>query len=61
MMQDATAKLVGDKPVESADALRVAGAENRNKGGGGTARPGGVAASMAAAAKLNRDEAVWEE
>jgi hypothetical protein len=62
MTQDATAKLVGDKPVESADALRVAGAENRNKGGGGgTARPGGVAASMAAAAKLNRDEAVWEE
>jgi hypothetical protein len=60
-MQLATAKLVPDKPVESADALRVAGAENRNKRGGTEARPGGVAASMAAAAKLNRDEAVWEQ
>jgi hypothetical protein len=39
----------------------VAGAENRNKRGGTEARPGGVAASMAAAAKLNRDEAVWEQ
>ena len=38
----------------------VAGAENRNKGDG-TARPGGVAASMAAAARLNRDEAVWDQ
>ena len=60
MMQNATAQLVADKPVESADALRVAGAENRNKGDG-TARPGGVAASMAAAARLNRDEAVWDQ
>jgi hypothetical protein len=39
--------------------LGVAGAENRNRDDG-TARPGGVAASMAAAARLNRDEAVWE-
>ncbi|CAL4912672.1 unnamed protein product [Urochloa decumbens] len=60
VLADATAKLVGDKPVESADALRVAGAENRNKGDG-TARPGGVAASLAAAARLNRDEAVWDQ
>ncbi|CAL4929156.1 unnamed protein product [Urochloa decumbens] len=60
VLANATAKLVGDKPVESADALRVAGAENRNKGDG-TARPGGVAASLAAAARLNRDEAVWEQ
>ncbi|PUZ42746.1 hypothetical protein GQ55_9G607100 [Panicum hallii var. hallii] len=60
VLANATAKLVADKPVESADALRVAGAENRNKGDG-TARPGGVAASMAAAARLNRDEAVWDQ
>ncbi|XP_034576983.1 late embryogenesis abundant protein D-34 [Setaria viridis] len=60
VLANATAKLVADKTVESADALRVAGAENRNKGDA-TARPGGVAASMAAAAKLNRDEAVWEQ
>ncbi|KAF8720263.1 hypothetical protein HU200_023920 [Digitaria exilis] len=59
VLADAAAKLVADRPVESADALRVAGAENRNKGDG-TARPGGVAASMAAAARLNRNEAVWE-
>jgi hypothetical protein len=39
--------------------LEVAGAENRNRDNG-TARPGGVAASMAAAARLNRDEVVWE-
>jgi hypothetical protein len=53
-MQNATARLVADKPVESADALGVAGAENRNRDDG-TARP-----YMAAAARLNRDEAVWE-
>jgi hypothetical protein len=58
-VQNATARLVADKPVESADALGVAGAENRNRNDG-TARPGGVAASMAAAARLNRNEAVWE-
>jgi len=59
VLANATARLVADKPVESADALGVAGAENRNRNDG-TARPGGVAASMAAAARLNRDEAVWE-
>lgn len=57
-MQDAASKLVADKPVDNSDALKVAGAETRNKGA--TARPGGVAASMAAAARLNRDEPVWE-
>ncbi|OEL38226.1 Late embryogenesis abundant protein D-34 [Dichanthelium oligosanthes] len=60
VLANATAKLVTDKPVESLDALKVAGAENRNKADA-TARPGGVAASMAAAARLNRDEAVWEQ
>ncbi|CAN6307942.1 unnamed protein product [Urochloa humidicola] len=61
ILADATAKLVADKPpVESADALRVAGAENRNKSDA-TARPGGVAASLAAALRLNRDEAVWDQ
>ncbi|TVU48311.1 hypothetical protein EJB05_07944, partial [Eragrostis curvula] len=59
VLADAATKLVADKPVESSDALKVAGAESRNKGDA-TARPGGVAASMAAAARLNRDEAVWE-
>ncbi|XP_062209949.1 late embryogenesis abundant protein D-34-like isoform X2 [Phragmites australis] len=59
VLADATAKLAADKPVESSDALRVAGAESHGKGDA-TLRPGGVAASMAAAARLNRDEAVWE-
>ncbi|KAL6901812.1 hypothetical protein ACP4OV_004688 [Aristida adscensionis] len=59
VLANATAKLVADKPVESGDAVRVAGAETRNKADA-TARPGGVAASMAAAARLNRNEAVWE-
>jgi hypothetical protein len=59
-MQNAATRLVADKPVESGDALGVAGAENRNRDDG-TARPGGVAASMAAAARLNRDEAVWDQ
>ncbi|KAL6648768.1 hypothetical protein ACP70R_012992 [Stipagrostis hirtigluma subsp. patula] len=59
VLANATAKLIADRPVESADAVRVAGAETRNKPDS-TARPGGVAASMAAAARLNRDEAVWE-
>nr|AWJ68112.1 late embryogenesis abundant [Cleistogenes songorica] len=59
VLTDATSKLVADKPVDSSDALRVAGAESRNKGDA-TARPGGVAASMAAAARLNRDEAAVE-
>ncbi|GJN09019.1 hypothetical protein PR202_ga26986 [Eleusine coracana subsp. coracana] len=59
VLADAATKLVVDKPVDSTDALRVAGAESRNKADA-TAKPGGVAASMAAAARLNRDEAVWD-
>lgn len=42
--------------MESEDAARVAFAEARNKEDA-TARPGGVAASMAAAARINRDTA----
>ncbi|EAY88627.1 hypothetical protein OsI_10103 [Oryza sativa Indica Group] len=53
VLSNATAKLAADKEVESGDAARVAGAETRNKPGA-AARPGGVAASMAAAARLNR-------
>jgi hypothetical protein len=58
-VQDAASKLVADKAVDAGDALRVAGAESRDKGDA-TARPGGVASSMAASARLNRDDAVWE-
>uniref|UniRef100_A0ACD5WWK1 Uncharacterized protein n=1 Tax=Avena sativa TaxID=4498 RepID=A0ACD5WWK1_AVESA len=53
ILSDATAKLGADKEVESEDAARVAFAEARNKQDV-TARPGGVAASMAAAARLNK-------
>ena len=55
-MQHATAKLFADKEVETADAARVAFAESRNKEDA-TARPGGVAASVAAAARLNKQGA----
>uniref|UniRef100_A0ACD5WDU0 Uncharacterized protein n=1 Tax=Avena sativa TaxID=4498 RepID=A0ACD5WDU0_AVESA len=53
VLSDATAKLAADKEVETDDAARVAFAETRNKQDV-TARPGGVAASMAAAARLNK-------
>ncbi|XP_047085798.1 late embryogenesis abundant protein D-34-like [Lolium rigidum] len=53
VLSNATAKLVADKEVEADDAARVAFAETRNKQDV-TARPGGVAASMAAAARLNK-------
>lgn len=53
VLADATAKLGADKEVERADAARVVGAEVRSKPDA-TARPGGVAASVAAAARLNR-------
>uniref|UniRef100_A0ACD5TUJ4 Uncharacterized protein n=1 Tax=Avena sativa TaxID=4498 RepID=A0ACD5TUJ4_AVESA len=53
VLSDATAKLAADKEVETEDAARVAFAETRNKQDV-TARPGGVAASMAAAARLNK-------
>ncbi|XP_072974218.1 LOW QUALITY PROTEIN: late embryogenesis abundant protein D-34-like [Typha angustifolia] len=54
VLSDAAAKLPADKPVERDDAARVVGAEMRNKPDA-TTRPGGVAASVAAAARLNRD------
>lgn len=55
-MQNATAKLVADKEVEADDAARVASAETRNKDDK-TVRPGGIAASVAAAARLNKQGA----
>ncbi|KAM3315392.1 hypothetical protein ACQJBY_033860 [Aegilops geniculata] len=54
--QNATAKLVADKEVESDEAARVALAETRNKDDK-TVRPGGIAASVAAAARLNKQDA----
>ncbi|KAF7041270.1 hypothetical protein CFC21_051089 [Triticum aestivum] len=54
--RNATAKLVADKEVESDDAARVASAETRNKDDK-TVRPGGIAASVAAAARLNKQDA----
>uniref|UniRef100_A0A0E0M7X3 SMP domain-containing protein n=1 Tax=Oryza punctata TaxID=4537 RepID=A0A0E0M7X3_ORYPU len=54
VLADAAAKLGGaDKEVEREDAVRVVGVEVRSKPDA-TARPGGVAASIAAAARLNR-------
>ncbi|KAM0844758.1 hypothetical protein ACQ4PT_056833 [Festuca glaucescens] len=53
VLSNATAKLVADKEVEADVAARVAFAETRNKQDV-TARPGGVAASMATAARLNK-------
>ncbi|KAM0842608.1 hypothetical protein ACQ4PT_058268 [Festuca glaucescens] len=53
VLSNATAKLVADKEVEADDAARVAFAETRNKQDV-TAKPGGVAASMATAARLNK-------
>lgn len=51
--QDATVRLGADKEVERDDAARVVGAEVRSDPDA-TARPGGVGASVAAAARLNR-------
>uniref|UniRef100_A0A1S4BD04 Late embryogenesis abundant protein D-34-like n=3 Tax=Nicotiana TaxID=4085 RepID=A0A1S4BD04_TOBAC len=53
VLTDATSKLVDYKPVTKEDALGVVGAEIRNKPDLAT-HPGGVAASMAAAANLNK-------
>uniref|UniRef100_A0A0E0EY72 SMP domain-containing protein n=1 Tax=Oryza meridionalis TaxID=40149 RepID=A0A0E0EY72_9ORYZ len=54
VLADAAAKLGGaDKEVEREDAVRVVGVEVRSKPDA-AARPGGVAASIAAAAQLNR-------
>lgn len=52
---DAATKLANDKPVAREDADGVIGAEIRNKAEMCT-HPGGVAASMAAAARLNQQK-----
>lgn len=53
ILQDASSKLPSDKPVTRRDAEGVIGAELRNDPNLCT-RPGGVAASVAAAARLNQ-------
>ncbi|TVU30624.1 hypothetical protein EJB05_22255, partial [Eragrostis curvula] len=53
VLADATARLGADKDVEREDAARVVAAEVRGEPDA-AARPGGVAASVAAAARLNR-------
>lgn len=53
ILKDATAKLSADKEVTRADAEGVLGAEIRNKPDM-TTHPGGVAASVLAAARLNQ-------
>ncbi|CAL4925104.1 unnamed protein product [Urochloa decumbens] len=53
VLADAASALGADKEVEREDAARVVGAEVRSDPDA-TARPGGVAASIAAAARLNR-------
>lgn len=52
-VQEASSKLPSDKPVTRRDAEGVIGAELRNDPNLCT-RPGGVAASVAAAARLNQ-------
>ncbi|CAN6311038.1 unnamed protein product [Urochloa humidicola] len=53
VLADAASRLGADKEVEREDAARVVGAEVRSNPDA-TARPGGVAASIATAARLNR-------
>ncbi|XP_072989096.1 late embryogenesis abundant protein D-34-like [Typha latifolia] len=53
VLSDATVKLPADKPVEIDDAAAAVGMEIRNKPDM-IARPGGVASSLAAAARLNQ-------
>lgn len=53
MMQDATTKLPADRAATRRDAEGVTGAEMRNDPYL-TTHPGGVSASMAAAARLNQ-------
>lgn len=53
VLEDATAKLPGDKPATSEDAEGIISAEMKNKPMMG-AYPGGVADSVAAAARLNK-------
>ncbi|KAJ3702448.1 hypothetical protein LUZ61_006153 [Rhynchospora tenuis] len=54
ILADATRKMSSDKAVDRDDAARVVGAEIRNKLDM-TTSPGGVAASVAAAARLNQE------
>ncbi|CAM0943147.1 unnamed protein product [Alopecurus aequalis] len=54
VLAEATVKLAADKEVEREDAAWVVGAEVRSNPADATARPGGVAASVAVAARLNR-------
>ena len=58
--QDAASKLPADKPVERDDAARVVRAEISNKENARTTRAG-VAAAMAAAARLNEgiEKTIW--
>ncbi|KAH6826418.1 Seed maturation protein [Perilla frutescens var. hirtella] len=56
ILSDASSKLPSDKPVTRRDAEGVIGAELRNDPNLCT-RPGGVAASVAAAARLNQTNA----
>jgi hypothetical protein len=53
LLQDATSKLPADKPATRKDAEGVTGAEMRNDPFL-TTHPAGVAASVAAAARLNQ-------
>ncbi|KAL8211305.1 hypothetical protein R6Q57_005742 [Mikania cordata] len=53
ILAEATSKLPADKPVTRRDAEGVIGAELRNDPNL-TTRPGGVAASLAAAARINQ-------
>ncbi|KAK2973738.1 hypothetical protein RJ640_019738 [Escallonia rubra] len=55
VLADATTKLPDDKPVTREDAEGVIGAELRNNPDLAT-HPGGVASSMAAAARLNQEK-----
>ncbi|XP_071735438.1 late embryogenesis abundant protein 47 [Rutidosis leptorrhynchoides] len=54
ILAEATSKLPSDKPVTRRDAEGVIGAELRNDPNL-TTRPGGVAASLAAAARINQN------
>lgn len=54
-LQDATTKLPADKEVTRGDAERVIAAELRNNPNMATT-PGGVAATVAAAARINQEQ-----
>ncbi|KAK9945282.1 hypothetical protein M0R45_010804 [Rubus argutus] len=54
VLEGATQKMVGDKPVTREDAKAIIGAEIRNNPNMSTT-PGGIAESMAAAARLNQN------